>query len=97
MIRGILIGLLLIHTAISIFVFQRVGIMSVVPPFQELYTTQIFSDLVMSASVALLFIFVQLRKKGKSLIPFYVCAVGTLLSGSFALLTYLIYEKELFD
>lgn len=97
MIRALLIVLLLIHSAVSFFVFKQVGIMSAFPPFNELHTTQIFSDLCMSASVALIFIFVQLRKKKKSLVPFYACSVGVVLTGSFALLTYLLIEKDLFE
>lgn len=97
MIRGFLLLLLVIHSVVSFFVFKQVGIMSVVPPFQEPYTTQIFSDLVMSASIALLFIFIQLKKKNKSLKPFFACAAGVVVSGSFALIIYLLIEKDLFD
>lgn len=97
MVRGFLIFLLLIHTLISFFVFKQVGVLSVFPPFDELHTTQIFSDLVVSASLVLTLIYVQLKKKNKSLKPFYACAGGVILTGSFALLIYLLIEKELFD
>lgn len=85
------------HSVISFFVFRQVSIWTVFPPFSELYVNQIFSDLLVSIGLVLMFIFMQLKKKQRSYKYFYLCCIGVIFMGSFSPLIYLLYEKDLFD
>lgn len=96
MFRKYLMALLIFHTAMTFYFLRGHGFWSVFPPFQEGYTWQIFSDLVVSISIVLSFIYRQLKIKKQNLNSFYVLIAGTVMLGSFAPLAYLLWNKNLF-
>jgi hypothetical protein len=71
--------------------------MGAFPPFQELFVYQIFSDLVVSLILVLVFIYFEMRKKKKPLIPFVLCCAGVGLMGSFSVLIYLFLNSDLLN
>jgi len=95
MTKPILILLLLIHGTVTLVAFNKVGILTVFPPFEEVHTYQIFSDLLVSVALAMMFIYRELKRKQRPLKAFYGCCVGVVLLGSFAPLIYLLMDKEL--
>lgn len=95
--RNLLIFLLLMHSIVSAWVFKSVPIIAVVPPFDELHTTQIFSDLAVSISIVFLFIHRELCRLKKPMKLFYICLVAMIFTGSFAPLAYLLWDKELLN
>lgn len=95
MTKLILVLILLGHTIVSGLVFQHVSILSVFPPFEESHTYQIFSDLLVSISLVMFFIYRELRRRKKSLTTFYVCCAGVIVMGSFSPLIYLLLDKDL--
>lgn len=97
MFRKYLILLLLAHTAMTFYFLRDHGFWSVFPPFQEGYTWQIFSDLVVSISLVLFFIYRQLKIQKQNLNSFYILIFGTAMLGSFAPLIYLLLNKNLFN
>jgi hypothetical protein len=96
MFRKYLMALLIFHTAMTFYFLRGHGFWSVFPPFQEGYTWQIFSDLVVSISIVLSLVYRQLKIKKEKMTPFYFLVGGTVLLGSFAPLAYLIYKRDLF-
>lgn len=96
MFRKILVLLLIFHTILTFYFLRNEGFFSVFPPFKEDYAWQIFSDLGVSISLVLFFIFRELRIKKQSLNLFYILVVATILVGSFAPLIYLLLNKNLF-
>lgn len=97
MIRRILLVLLLFHSVITFYVLRDTGYWSVLPPFNELYAYQIFSDLVVSLAILLLFLWLELKRKQKPMKPLVLVGLGMILLGSFSPLIYLLIDKELFD
>lgn len=97
MLRKLLILLLVVHTILTFYFLRNDGFFSVFPPFKEDYAWQIFSDLGVSISLVLFFIFRELRIQKKSLNLFYVLVVATVLLGSFAPVIYLLLNKNLFN
>ena len=97
MFRKFLIALLTAHTAMTFYFLRHDGFFSVFPPFQQDHTWQIFSDLVVSISLVLFFIFRELRLQKQKLNSFYFLIVGTVLLGSFAPLIFLLLNKNLFN
>ena len=95
--RIFLILLLIFHSAMTFYFLRHDGFWSVFPPFQEGYTWQIFSDLVVSVSIILFFIYRQLKLKKEKLNSFYILIVGTAMLGSFAPMIYLLLNKNLFN
>lgn len=96
MFRMGLILLLVAHTVLTFYFLRNDGFFSVFPPFKQDYAWQIFSDLAVSISLVLFFIFRELRIKKQSLNMFYILVVATILVGSFAPLIYLLINKNLF-
>ena len=96
MFRIMLILLLVIHTAMTFYFLRNDGYFSVLPPFKEGYTWQIFSDLAVAMSLILFFIYRELKLRKESLISVYVLGLATLLLGSFAPLAFLLCRKDLF-
>jgi hypothetical protein len=91
-----LIILLIFHSAMTFYFLRYDGFWSVFPPFKEGYTWQIFSDLVVSISIVLFFIYRQLKIQKQNLTWFYILIVATAFLGSFAPLIYLLLNKKLF-
>lgn len=94
MTKSLLILLLLIHGMVSFVAFSQVGILTVFPPFEEAHTYQIFSDLLVSISLTMMFIYRELKRKQRPLKAFYACCVGVVLLGSFAPVIYLLWDRE---
>jgi len=85
------------HSIVSLLVFRSADVLSVFPPFHEIHTYQIFSDLGVSLSIVMLFIYREIKLKKKRMIAFVFCGVATLLFGSFAPLIFLLINQDLFD
>ena len=94
--RNYLLLLLLGHTIVTAYVFYKVGVLSVFPPYQELHTWQIFSDLFVSLGIILLLFYVEVKRKKQKLGPLIVCAIGMYFLGSFSPLIFLLVKKDLF-
>ena len=87
-----LIPLLLIFSTFSGYVMVKEGLLFAFPPFDNLTTTQIFWDLVISCGVCLFFIFKQRKSHKLSMRPFIITAIAVTFLGSQALLGYLIWD-----
>src|SRR4051812_13119520 len=86
----VLIGL----TIFTIYVGVGAGYLSFFPPFKNLATTQIFSDLTIASGIILLLLYRTRRALGHSCWPIVLCGVGMVISGSIAPLIYLLVEKN---
>jgi hypothetical protein len=89
--------LLIVHTVVSFYVFQTNSVWSILPPFKDLFVYQIFSDLGVSLSIVFLFLYREIKRKGKSLKPLMLCGFCTLLLGSFSPLVFLLIDSDLFE
>ncbi|MBT6325218.1 MAG: hypothetical protein HOJ35_04560 [Bdellovibrionales bacterium] len=87
-----LITLLIVFSSFTAYVFHQTNLLFAFPPFDNLETTQIFCDLVISSGVCLLFIYKQRKKYKLSIKPFYVTAIGVIVMGSHAIILYLIWD-----
>ncbi len=86
-----LITLLLIgHSAITVWAMEQHSFWDFFPPFQERLTTQIFSDLTIAMGLVLGFFYLERKSQARPMLPWYGCALATLLLGSFAPLIYLL-------
>ncbi|MFP5492481.1 MAG: DUF2834 domain-containing protein [Bacteriovoracia bacterium] len=90
--RWLCIVLLATHTAVSLWAAQHHSFLDFFPPFNNRLTTQIFSDLSMSIIMVLAFIYQDRKRANKSMGPWWLCAFGTILLGSFAPLIYLLTQ-----
>lgn len=79
--------------AFNAFVAYKLGISSFFPPFSELISTQLFTDLVVSASVAVWLIARDRKASGRSLLPVALLIAGVAAFGSPALLFYLVLDE----
>jgi len=93
MLKVFLVFVLFIHTFFSIKSYGDFGFLGFFPPFKDSNTTQIFSDLVISLSLVNLWIFLDLKKLGKPLIWILPICLGTLISGSYAVICYFLFRK----
>lgn len=96
MFRIYLIVALIIHSAITLYTLKDTGPLAPFPPFAELVSYQIFSDLIVSISIALLFIYQEIQRKSIKQKGFWICVFFTPIVGSFSPLIYLLWEKKLF-
>jgi hypothetical protein len=85
------------HTIVTWLSLKDASVWSVFPPFRDDFVYQIFSDLATSLGVILLLCYVRLKQKGRSMKGLALTFVGTALLGSFAPLTFLLIEKDLFE
>ena len=92
--RAVLLLALLVHSVLTFKAFQDHGYAGFFPPFGQANTTQIFSDLVVALSLANVWVFMDLRRRNKSLAWFGLHLVSTVLTGSFALMVYLLVRGQ---
>lgn len=90
--KWLLIILLAAHTAVSLWASQTHSFLDFFPPFNDRLTTQVFSDLSVSIILVLVFIYQDRKRAQKSMGPWWLCAFGTILLGSFAPLIYLLTQ-----
>ena len=95
--RFLLIIMLIAHSIVTFFTLKDAGILGPFPPFKELVTYQVFSDLIVSLWIGLIFIHQEVKRKSLSLKLFWICVLSTPLVGSFSPLLYLIWEKRLYQ
>jgi hypothetical protein len=69
------------------------GIWSPFPPFEDLATYQIFFDLGTSISLFSVWVFFDIRRRGKPMRHFVVYAIGVCLTGSISPLLYLLLRR----
>ena len=94
--RFFLIILLIAHSIVTFFTLKDTGLLGPFPPFKELVTYQVFSDLILSLLIGLIFIHKEVKRKSLSLKLFWICVLSTPLVGSFSPIIYLIWEKRLY-
>ncbi len=94
MIRPLLVTALVVHSALSAYATAKKGYLGAFPPFQDLYTYQIFSDLVVSSLIVWLFLFREAKAKGRPIVRVWICGLGILLLGSISPLIYLLTHRE---
>ena len=90
-----IIAVLVVH---SIFTFQswvEHGYSGFFPPFVSSNTTQIFGDLLISISLVNVWIYFDLKKHQQKTGWFLVILFGTMASGSYAPLLYLLFRDRL--
>jgi hypothetical protein len=76
----------------NLHVMSELGYWAFFPPFEHLISTQLFTDLIISISVALLVLARDAREQGRPMWPLALLAVGIVLTGSQAVLLYLIID-----
>ena len=94
--RFFLIILLIAHSIVTFFTLKDAGLLGPFPPFKELVSYQVFSDLTLSLLIGLIFIHKEVKRKSLSLKLFWICVLSTPLVGSFSPIIYLIWEKRLY-
>jgi len=94
MTRPLLVIALVLHSALSTYATLKKGYLGAFPPFQDLYTYQIFSDLVVSSLIVWLFLFQEAKAKGRPIIRVWLCGLGIVLLGSIAPLIYLLIHRD---
>ena len=94
MTRPLLVIALVLHSALSAYATFKKGYLGAFPPFQDLYTYQIFSDLVVSSLIVWLFLFQEAKAKGRPIIRVWLCGLGIVLLGSIAPLVYLLIYRD---
>jgi hypothetical protein len=94
--RVFLIIILAFHSCLSLYATYTKGFMGAFPPFEDIWTYQIFSDLLVSIVLLWLFLYYEAKKNNRPLWKVYLCAIGIFFSGSIAPLIYLITEKDVF-
>jgi hypothetical protein len=96
MIRTSLILLAVVfHSVPTIGSWTEHGYLAVFPPFSESCTTQIFSDLFVALTLINIWVYSDLKRLGKPIGWFALHVLGTILSGSYAPLTYLLVRERL--
>jgi hypothetical protein len=81
---------LITHYVFTIASYSEHGYAGFFPPFEQSNTTQIFSDLVIGLSLVNIWVFYDLRRRGKSMLWFVLHLAGTALAGSFVPLVYFL-------
>ncbi|WP_127716299.1 hypothetical protein [Halobacteriovorax sp. HLS] len=95
--RSILILVLVLFTAFSVYVTKETNYWGAFPPFDNLNTTQIFIDLLISASLVIYLLYKNRVKTKQSILPITLCGIGTIFLGSIAILVYFIWDKSLYQ
>lgn len=88
MFRAAIVVAFLIHGYWTYESYLAHGYAGYFPPFAQVNTTQIFSDLVVSLQVLNVFIYRDIQRRGWSLWWLAAVMVGEFFSGSFAALLY---------
>jgi len=94
MLKLLLCAALAIHGWFSFISWGEYGYAGFFPPFAQANTTQIFSDLVIALSLVNLWVFLDVRRRGKPLHWFGLHLAGTAMFGSFAPMLYLLFRDE---
>jgi hypothetical protein len=94
--RPVLVAALLAHGALSAWAIGTGGYFGAFPPFKEVWTWQIFSDLVVSISLLWVMLYREARRAGRPLWKLWACGLGIVVAGSISPLVYLLSEPTLF-
>jgi len=86
--------MLAIHSSLSFYAFYTTGYNGAFPPFEDIWTCQIFSDLVVSIILLWFFLYYEARKNNRPMWRVYLCAIGIVFSGAISPLIYLLVVKE---
>ena len=92
MVRGVLLLVMAVHGVLSAMSWSAFGFAGFFPPFEDVHTTQIFSDLVICSSLRLVAIARVRRERGEPAGYNLPLLVGTALSGSFSPLCYFLWR-----
>ena len=87
---------LLFHLSLTCFALPT-NIFGAFPPFESIWTYQIFSDLLIAAILCWVFLYREALQNERPLWKVYYCGLGTVCLGSIAILLYLLFEKGVFD
>ena len=83
------------HSLLSGYAIYQKGYFGAFPPFEDLWTYQIFSDLVISVGLLWYFLYRDAKRRSRPSWKIWLCAVGIILAGSIAPLIYLLLEGPL--
>ena len=89
-----LIAALAVHGWFTVQMFWSHGYWGAFPPFDASNTTQIFSDLFVAVALINLWVYFDVRRRGLPLFVFFVHVAGTVATGSFAPLLYLLFRPS---
>ena len=92
--RVALSAVLLVHAAVSGYAVVTNGYLGAFPPFDHVWTYQIFSDPLVSLGLVWLFLFHEARRRGRALWKVWCCGVGIVFAGSLSPLLYLLLERD---
>ena len=93
-VKPLMLIALVTHGYFTLVAFREEGWLFAFPPFAQSSTTQIFSDLLIAISFVSVWVFWDLKRRGKALWVFGVYLTGVALSGSFAPLIYFLFRGE---
>lgn len=93
----VLLVTLMLHILLSGYAISVGGFWGAFPPFEDAWTYQIFSDLTVSIGLLWFFLYRTARRKGLPLWKVRLCGFGIILSGSIAVLIYLLVEKTVIE
>ena len=82
------------HAVVTAVTLWREGLLAPFPPFRDWTAAQLFSDLLCVSLVVLLFVAVELRRQRRPLWPVAILGVGIALSGSLAVLLFLLLDRR---
>jgi hypothetical protein len=94
MVRLVILAALAAHGVLTIISFRDHGYPGFFPPFADSNTTQVFSDLVVALSLVNIWVFFDLKRRGKPFYWFFIHLLATAMFGSFAPLVYLLTRGE---
>jgi len=86
---------LVVHSLLSVIAIADKGCFGAFPPFQDIWTYQIFSDLVVSSLIVWLFLFREARATKRPLWRVWLCGLGILFLGSISPLLYLLAHRDI--
>ena len=95
--KWLIIMALLVHYVFTMVAWSDHGYAGFFPPFSNTNTIQIFSDLVISLSLVHVWVFFDVKRRGKPLYWFLLHLAGTALTGSFAPMVYLLLRTPTAD
>lgn len=97
MMKALLLVTLAIHLSITAYSMRTGGIWGAFPPFNDVWTYQIFSDLLVSIGLLWLVLYRRAKRRGRPMWKVWACGLGIVLSGSIATLLYLALGDDLLD
>jgi hypothetical protein len=92
--KALLVLVFIIHSGLTVISYQKHGYFGFFPPFTHINTLQIFMDLGIALTLVHYFIYLDLKKKDRSIIWLIPLMIGSLLFGSFAPLLYCLFSNN---